>query len=188
MIGFNVRADVREVTRMLSQVQREIVPQAASTALNKTAANVRVATVRDLARALRVKGKTIGRHVAVSRSNKFRLRSSVLASEFQIPLVALRPRQTKRKTRPGGVYYKGRAGRGFRPHAFVVKKFGGRVFARTGATRLPIAQQFASGEVVQEFVSARAQAVLLDVAGRRWPVNFERELKFRLGRLGGAGG
>lgn len=50
MIDVDIRGDVKELTRMLKDVQRNIVPQVTVTALNKTGTKLKTATATRIAR------------------------------------------------------------------------------------------------------------------------------------------
>lgn len=111
MFKLDVRADVREVERMLTDVQREVVPQATATALNKTINKVRTLSVRELSSRLKIPQKVLKKRLIIPRSAKAsprRLTASVIGLLLDVRLSDVSPgRQTKAGVTVRGEAYKG---------------------------------------------------------------------------------
>lgn len=183
----SVRRDIQVVTSYLNKTQRKVVPAAAVSALNKTAANAQTDTVRALAAKYRVsqkilrgvrenkkKGtKGVAGRVLVIKAN-YRTMTAWLSAKVQAIKASKlgKPKQLKKGVRVGSYRYDG---------AFVARMNSGHVgvYKRKGGSRLPIAEQvikMPDGETIAQRNTAKRARV-------SFPKHFLHELKWRLSRL-----
>lgn len=143
------------------------MPQQAEQALKK--ATVKVAkwasneSARRVAKATKITARVVKNRVRMYIHNDF---ARVFVGLDPIAMKYLGPTQT-----PGGV----RAGRYYRPHAFISEKLGGHVYERVGKARLPIKKSTVDLE------GQGARQAILSIAKEIEPrllKEFERNLSF----------
>lgn len=174
MLRVSVRADVRRVGRDLDRVQRRIVPQVAAQALNRAAAAVRTATVREVSGAKSVRQKLVRGRVRVRKASKMKLTAWINVRPGPMPVVLT---GNARQTRSGA-----KVGRRLIAGGFVAQ---GRrrvaVFKRDGAARLPISEQMIE---MQPEIGAFTERNVRTVGRDRFRREFSRTLAYRLRKKG----
>jgi len=178
---FSVKADVRDVTRMLNKVERKVVPQAASTALNKTARQVNTKISRHISATSGIKVGEVKKRIQLLKASKNRLASSLWARGGRVPIDQLKG---ARQTKTGVRYNRGDGRKSTRRHAFM---HNGKAFRRKSlgggklVARLPIERQ-KGPSVPLEFIRNESERIMRATAGPAWQRNFQHELTRRLAR------
>lgn len=128
--GGNLNALMRSLENVADNI-----PKQQSIITGKVAKKTKSVIAKGVTQELAVKQKTVKEHIS---TRKTKSRAEVdLAKSARIPLRDFKARQTRK-----GVSYRISKSKGRRkaPHAFVVDKFGGRVYQRVGKARTPIRQ------------------------------------------------
>ena len=157
---------LEEIGRDLGATSKQIAPamRSAVSRVTKWAGNE---AARRISKATKVTGKVIKGRMRVEVMGKDGVLGRVWAGLLNIPLKAMKPRQTK-----SGVT----AGPAKVPGAFISKKLGGHVFKRTGSKRLPIQKQ--THPILDPGLDAMAS--LEKEIGDRLLREFEHQLKWQL--------
>ncbi|MDH5528254.1 MAG: phage tail protein [Nitrospirota bacterium] len=189
MIGLDIRADVRNTERWLTAVQKKAVPKAASMAMNRVTITVRKDSVRGISRATALKQKRVREAVVIAvKARRSHLVAVVAARPKRINLIEF---VTKGKQVPGafrrqtGVSAKAWAGRKVYKGTFIGRgKSSGKplVFARTSTHPKPL-KAIHGPSIPRTFVQEEINRVMVETASRRWPIEFDRALKFALSRV-----
>ena len=130
-----VDTNIKEVTKGLTRIQKRVIPQANSTALNKTMRTAVKEIKKDVAKDTGLKQKDIAERIKVRKSNKITQSTTMQMFGRYFNLIRFKARQFKKgvKAKAWGKLklYKG---------AFIAKAPSGQelVFARKGKSRLPI--------------------------------------------------
>lgn len=181
MIRFSITADLTAVKKSISDLKRKKVPQAAARALNKTIRAVRVEANKQIRQERALPASVVRDSLRVSLANKDKLVAAVVASGRPIPLRGYAARETRKgvtvKVSPGGRKLVKHAGNA----AFMVAKFGGHVYARTGSARLPMKKLYGPS-LPATFIKEKVQSAMDKVAGDTWPKRFAEELRFELNK------
>lgn len=226
MINFDVSVDIRAASKMLNDLGRNIVPQAASAALNRVATSARKVAVDTIRKETNIKASAVRKYVTTSKSNKTTLTATIRASKYAPNLINFGAREVKKGV-SANAWGKRKIYRG----AFIGNK-GRTVFVRTdykaplrsrgkrGGANRSIGQhnrrahpRRVAGKVVQvqshlvgtgprrpkagikalygpsvrrEFIRDVAQRAMMTTIQERWPIEFKRELAYRMGKAGGA--
>ena len=180
MIGLNVKADAREVERVLAGI-RGGAPTVLRRALNRTITPVRAEAARDVAQDMRVRVGTARRAMALRRATNRSLEASVTASGQRIPLIEFRARPVRQ-----GISYDLGRGRTVAKGAFLsTMKSGHRgAFRRKGKSRLPIGE-LRGPSIPHVFLQEKIVEAMRRVAGKVWSAEVERQLRFFLSRRHG---
>lgn len=197
MLTIDVRADIERAVRSLTEVQRKIVPTAASRALNKTAAQAKTQAAREIRNQYNISTRIIGRHIHLHRATPATLTASVSAEGEKLPIVAFGARQTKR----GVTAQIKRGARRLIRSAFVATlrsghrgvfargQYAGRGFVRrTRRIRpypkpdLPITELFTVG-VPQGFSNRLVLEALERKVRDKFPSLLDHEIRFALSRI-----
>lgn len=180
--GFSVKGDVREVAKMLNTTERKVVPQAASTALNKTARQVNTQIARHISASSGIKTGEVKKRIQLLKASKNRLASSLWARGGRIPIDQLKG---ARQNKTGVRYNRGDGRKSTRRHAFMVN---GKAFRRKSlgggkfVPRLPIERQ-RGPSVPREFIRNESERLMQATAGPAWQRNFQHEMTRRLARV-----
>jgi hypothetical protein len=121
------------------------LPKEVAIAINATSKKVRTEAARALKKELNVPVKVLKKAIKLkSKASSQELREVIgFLKGYPIPLKYFSPRKTATGvTAKIDSKIKGKAGRTAFPHAFLVSKYGGRVFNRVGKNRLPIKQVY----------------------------------------------
>lgn len=182
MMKLDVRLDLKEVQKYLTDVQRKRVPRAASRAINKTLTNVRTEASKQIRQKRALKAGVVRQAMSIVRATVARLAGSLNASGRPIPLREYAARRTKKgvtvKVTPGArklVTHQGNKG-------FIVDRIGGHVFAREGKQRLPIKKLYGPS-IPATFLKEKVVAAMHRVAGANWPKRFAEELRHELSKI-----
>jgi hypothetical protein len=204
MINIDVRADLRQVAaRFSGEVQAQMRP-AIVRALNRTATTTRGQASREIRAVYNIKASAIREQIKLIRARRDNLTALLVASGKRIPLVDFTGQilPSARTRKPVYVRVKRAGGRKIVRHAFIAKMASGHIgvflrkqpgspnFApvyRSGRIRsrgsdLPIAE-LSTLSLPQAFTNKQVLVALERVARTRFPLEFERELRFRASRL-----
>jgi hypothetical protein len=154
-------------------------PKAASAGLNRTADSARSLAVKEIARNIGAKQKTVRDATKVSKANPNKLEARVTAFGKRIPIYDLTARQTAK-----GVTYKaGEKGRKLIPSAFIAEMKSGHVgvFKRQGKERLPI-HELKGPSVPVVFARQKIQAAVLKMIDERLEKEIDQALKYFEGK------
>lgn len=225
MINFDVSVDIRAASKMLNNLGREIVPQAASAALNRVATSARKTAIDTIRKETNIKASAVRKYVTTSKSNKTSLTATIRASKYAPNLINFGAREVKKGV-SANAWGKRKIYRG----AFIGNR-GRTVFVRTNYATPPRTRGKRSGanrtisqhtrkahprrvggrsvqvqphqvgngpkrpkekikalygpSVRREFIRDVAQKAMMATIQERWPIEFKRELAYRMSKLGG---
>jgi hypothetical protein len=173
MISIDVRVDVAQMRRQLTDIQRRQIPKAAAYAINRSLDTGRGTAAREISSATKIKQKDVRKRLYIRRANALKLIGEVEAFPFSPNLAYFRARENKlgvaasawekRKT------YKG---------AFITPK--GKVVTRIGdASDAPL-KGLRGPSVPRTFMQERILAKIVAAMRLRWRTDFERDLARRL--------
>lgn len=150
--------------------------KAAIRALNRTAASVRTASVRAMARDLGVPQKPVRDATTIRRAAPGRNFAEVVAKGKRIPLRDFKARQTRK-----GVSYRIGQARKLILGGFIARMASGHVgvFTRAGRERLPIQEKFGPS-IPRVFSRRRIYAAMRTVMKDKLPKEFKSALAFYL--------
>ena len=117
----NLSQVMQDIDQFASSIQAVAVPRA----LNALLAQAQTAGLREIARVYEIGPRTMERYVEVKTATGADPQAEIIAKGRGFPLNVFKPVQTGK-----GVSVKVKGRRFTVPHAFVVAKFGGNVFAR----------------------------------------------------------
>lgn len=174
----NVKADVQKVMAMLNDTQRNIVPKAASRAINKTLTTVTAEAARQIKQDIG-SGISIGfikSNLEKKQANFNSLYASVTAKGKRLPVIEIDPHA---KQTAAGVSYKTRGETHEIPHAFLADMKSGHkgVFTRKDKSRLPISEKYGPS-LPKVFTNNAIMTALVNVANQRWQTTFNQEINF----------
>jgi hypothetical protein len=187
MMKFNVKLDIQRARRSL-QLEAKEVNKGAARALQRVATTVRKEADQGIRQTLAVKSSVVKNALSIrAPMGQHTLVRDVIATGKPIPLRDYNAKETRkgvtfRVVKSGGrkVYQmQGKPG-------FIVKKLGGHVFGRHGVdppgpARAPIRKAY--GPSITHRFGTKFIRNRMDQIGRsRWPIEFDREMKFRSSR------
>lgn len=191
----SVRADIKEVVRGLSDLEREVVPRAAQQALNRVAPTVKTATVRALQAQLKLRNQAgLRATIRVVKAQKGNLTAevgtadrSIKMDETRNALVRVTRKRVGKTTRKvTTVLFKGkRLGEDviqvtLAPVRSIRKKEPGRY--ATGKKSAKIAPVYAYTQL-QELIAAKVDEMQDKLGEERFRIEFDRSLAEGLRRL-----
>jgi Prophage minor tail protein Z (GPZ) len=191
----DVRADIRELTRGLTDLQRTVIPKATQQALNRVAPTVKTATVRALQARLKLRNQSgLRASIRVVKAQQGNLTAEVGTADRSIKMDETRNalvRVTRKRTIGGGsrkvttVLFKGAKLDGviqvtLSPLRSIRKKEGGRY--STGKRSQKIAPVYAYTQV-QELIKAEIDREQERLGAQRFGIEFDRALAEGLRRL-----
>jgi hypothetical protein len=156
------------IGRDLGATQKQIEP-AMRSAVSRVVRWAGNEAARRISKATKVTGKVLKGRMRVEVMSKDGVLGRVWAGLSNIPLKAMKPRQTK-----SGVT----AGPAKRPGAFISEKLNGHVFKRTGKKRLPIEKETFS--ILDPGLDAMGS--LENEIGERLQREFETQLKWQMSK------
>ncbi len=181
---FDVRFDVNQAKAMLNGLQRQVLPQAASRAINKTSQSAKSVAVKLIAKDIGIKQKDIRTSITLLKASRIKLQAVVQASGKRLPIIKLDPHATQDSV---GVSYKGQNGQRKQiTGAFIATMKGGHrgVYKRApGAKRFPIIE-LRGPSIPYVFCQAKITQALQESVETRWPVIFDHEVQYELQRRG----
>jgi hypothetical protein len=191
----DVRSDIREVTRGLTDLQRTVIPKATQQALNRVAPTVKTATVRALQARLKLRNQAgLRTSIRVVKAQQGNLTAEVGTADRSIKMDETRNalvRVTRKRTTGGGsrkvttVLFKGVKLDGviqvtLSPLRSIRKKDGGRYSSGKRSQR--IAPVYAYTQV-QELIKAEIDREQERLGAQRFGIEFDRALAEGLRRL-----
>jgi len=204
MIKFDVKSDFKEVERILGSLAKEIVPQAASTAINRTLVISRKTSTKLLEMSIKAESAVtrVGANklIKLTKSKVRTLTGSLRIKNTRIPAINFKTRSVKGK----GIYVTTKAGSTFLKGAFKAKMPGGHkgIFyrrtsqrrgniktvkkgknaGRTYRANLPITERTMPG-IGFQFFSTKVFKTIDTQARKAWPREFAKAMKARVARL-----
>jgi hypothetical protein len=126
----DVKADIRAIQRDLKAIA-PLVQKSTVRALSRTVQHVQSQSVKNIANAVSVPQKVIRQRSKISKASPWQLSATLSMNLFPIPIIKLKPKQTKRGVTVARHAY---------PSAFIAPMPSGHmgVFQRLGKKRLPI--------------------------------------------------
>jgi hypothetical protein len=187
MIKISVKLDIQQARASFAGEAKE-VNKAAARALNRVAITARKAADQEIRKRITLKSGVVKEAIKVVFPYGQRsLIRDIVATGSPIPLRDYQATQTKKGARFAVVkgqrkLYK-RQGR----PGFIIERIGGNVFVRTeddppGPRKGKIKKVFGPS-ITQRFRTKRVQQALETVINARWPIEFEREMKYRQSKL-----
>ena len=176
MIEVDVRLNIAEVKRMLGSQLKAEIDKAVPTTLNRVASSTRTVAVREINKITGLKGASIRERLAIQRATRALPEARIIAKKYAPNLINFQARQTKR-----GVSANAWRKRKVYTGAFIANQ-GRTVFTRVGAARLPI-KALKGPSVPRTFMQDAVDSAMRKTINERWPVEFERQVAFRIGRL-----
>jgi len=172
------------------------LPREMATAINKTAKDVRIVVAREMRKELpsKIKIATLKKVIKTkSSATKDQLVAVIrLAKGFPFPMRYFSPKQNKRGVNARLGRVKGKEGKTFFPHAFVIDRWGGNVFERinkgAGSGRGPLKQLFgpSPGDIWNK---TEIVHLAYQTARRQLPIQMQKRIRFLMlqtsGRLRG---
>jgi hypothetical protein len=186
MSGFSVgvKGDLKAITKDLDQVQKKIVPQVSSSALNKAATKVRSVSTKHVAKAKQITPqKLIRERMAIKRSNKRTQRTKIIALLNGIPVDKLTARTKSKHMPSGGFVMQVRGGK----ELIVTRKQKSKQAAgrdrkgRPRRGRLPVERTKVR---IETTVNITVRRVIRTTGASHFKKTFERDLNYRLQKKG----
>jgi len=177
----SIDSNIKELTRDLTNVQKKLIPQVASRAINRTARTVFTRLKRQIAKDTGLKQKEIASRFTLIKSNKSTLSALVRMIGRWFNLARFGAKQFK-----GGVKASAWGQRKMYRGAFIANK-GRTVFAltpgaRRNKTRLPI-KALVGPNPSREFNKQTRDPRFNTTVINDFKKNFSADLKYRLGKL-----
>lgn len=181
MLRLDIRGDLNEIKKSLTDLQQKKVPTAAARALNKTIGNVRTVASKAIREERALSAKVVRDALTVQRATRTKLVASLTASGRPIPLRDYQARAGKRgvtvKVSPGKRKLVVVGGN----KAFEIEKLGKHIFVREGNTRLPIKKLFGPS-IPATFLKDKVVAAMAKAGAENWQKRFTEELQFELSK------
>lgn len=185
MIEISIEADVEAATKQLYRYEREIIPKAASSAINKTMTNTITAVNRYISRRTGLKIKELKANQYRIRSSRFTL-AAILVNHMRRPVNIIRF-VTPGKRQPGafrkqkGVSANPWKTRRLFEGAFIVMGRSGKPFVAVRTSRNRSGIRGVHGPSLnKEIVRPGARQVIRATVNDRFRINFERDLNYFL--------
>jgi len=180
-ITLDVKADIKQVTKMLGGLQQGKINRAATRALNKTVTTVRTKAVRLIAKDIGIKQQKVRANIILKRARRNFLQAILSASNRRFTLIEIDPRA---KQTAIGVHLKQQGGRRVIPHAFIIKRRqSGKdaIVKRKTSKRYPLIEL--RGESVADVFTAPAvMNTMQHTANQAWIKNFNHELNYEFSK------
>ena len=96
MIQFDVSVDIKAAMAALNEVQRKVIPQAASSALNRVATSARRVAIDTIRKETNIKAAAVRKYVTTKKASKSMLTAEIRASKYAPNLINFGARQTKK--------------------------------------------------------------------------------------------
>jgi len=171
-----IDSNIKELTRTLTTIQKTVIPQATSTALNKTARTVFKEVKRDVAKDTGLKQKEVAERMTLVKANKYTQSAHIKMEGRYFNLIRFGARQMKK-----GVKTKAWGKRKLYRGAFIANK-GRTVFAREGKDRVPIKALVGPNPAV-ELARRMKKPEFNKRVMARFDKVFSQELNYRLKRM-----
>ena len=177
-ISFSVKADVKEVTKALTGLQRKEIPAAVSASLNRAIPTTRTAIIREASRYFGVKQKLMRSRIRFQRRDRATKRfweAGVFSVVSDIPAALTgKPRQLKKGATVGRRRYPGK---------FVATMPSGKtgIYGRLTRKRFPIKEEkIRIHERILPMIVRNLQTVGMPAFRKR----LDHEMRYRLAKRG----
>jgi hypothetical protein len=196
---FQVKPDMRSARAYLERLEKRDLPRVVGRSLDRTGASVKSLFSRRLRARLNLKKSVVDAALKIRRSSEIQTLTALQAGRAWFALqttgkpIPLRD-FAARMTRSGVTFKVGRKGGRKRYTAngqpgFIVQRLGGHVFVRKGPEPkgpATVGIRKVYGPALPQFLASRVeQKILIEHAGKVWPVEIERNARFALKRRGG---
>jgi hypothetical protein len=175
-VEINVRVDVQRTIDELRELADRVIPAATSRALNRTIDSGRAEAVRAVSDETGYTRSEVRERMFVKGATPRRWRAELQA----FPLSKNLSRFNARQQAPGVRANAWRNTKTYRG-SFILKK-NGRVVSRVGKERFPL-KGLRGPSVRKSFMRPKVNDRIVQRIRTRWPLEFQREIAFRLGRL-----
>lgn len=180
----DVRTNFPQVAEALKRVEFDLGNKVMARTLNVVMAQAQTAMSREIRQEFNVSASYVRERLRVRRafvgSGRFNLTAELIGGDGKRRSANVI--QFMRGTGPKGVKVAIRKGRAKQIVGAFVGNKGRTVFRRVGATRLPI-EPVRTIDIAQMFNTARINRRVVETIEMRFPVVFERELRFALSRF-----
>lgn len=180
----NISTDLKQAERYLSDIERKILPRAASSAINKALTQTRTQAVRRISKETGLKQKSVRSRFGLQRSRPTTLSGTLALTEGRFPNIAsFNGRQTKK-----GVSANAWGRRKIYHGTFLIQRPWGPVAVarKIRGQRYPLKPIFGPS-LVKTMAALPLSNELEDFAQRKFRRLFNHEVKYRLSLLRGGG-
>lgn len=174
--------DVDHVLKALGSIPTGPARRAIARGLNKTATNVRTSASTAIRQRRSLSAKVVRDAMAIRKATTQRLVAQLVVTGKPIPLRDYKANQTKKGVTVSVTPGKRKLVEHRDNRAFIVPSIGGHVFAREGASRLPIKKLFGPS-LPSTFVQAEVRKAWTATATESMPKRLAEELRFELSKL-----
>ena len=180
--------DLRKLHKRLDDIGKKVVTRAANSAINKTAASIKVRAVKEISKETGLTQKVIRKQIDIARSSRGTLRAVVSAKGSAVNVIEFvtpSRRNTKAFRKNRGVSAKPwRKRRVFKGTFIGHGKNSGKalVFKRTGKNPYPI-KALHGPSIPRTFIEERVNKLLVNTARELFRKNLKRDLDFFMSRL-----
>lgn len=191
VIDIKVTQDLKNIERRLTKAQRKVIPQAATSAINRTAKSVKSLAIKTVSKQTGAQNKVVKTRIDERKATRATLTATLLFKKRAINLILF---VAKAKRVPGAF----RAQRGVKAKTKKLRVFAGTfigtgsggqkklVFRRTTDSRRPI--EAVPGPNITARLRSKKLRKILDIKGRLvFDKELDRQLTFRLKKLKLAG-
>ena len=188
VVDVKVGFDLRKLSTRLDDIGKKVATRAANSAINKTAASVKVRATKEISKETGLTQKVIRKQIDITRSNRGTLRAAVSAKGSAINViefVAPSRRTTKAFRKRQGVTAKPwRKRRVFKGTFIGHGKNSGKplVFKRTSKNPYPI-KAIHGPSIPRTFIEERVNKLLVNTARELFRKNLKRDLDFFMSKL-----
>jgi hypothetical protein len=174
---YDVRCDIAQATKFLTDLQRQVIPAAVARALDRTISNAKTAAVQTIVAETGLPAKLVRDRLTIRGANRNRLEAILTANPAAPNLARFQARQTKR-----GVSANAWRKRRIYPGTFLAND-NRTVFKRVGKARLPI-KPIHGPSVPRTFLQRKAQEQIDRILKSRFAFNFDSAIEGLLKRRG----
>ena len=170
-----ISVDLDGAMKVLDDLERKYVPQAASAAINRVATSARAEAVREIARKTGLTQAEVRKHVDIVTANRGNLEATIVAKAWSPNLIRYKARQT-----PQGVVASPWRNKRTHKGTFIGNQ-GRTVFVRQGKARLPL-KPVRGPSVRKEFLQGYAIKAMEKKVAERFGLEFDRALRAIIAR------
>jgi hypothetical protein len=170
MVSVTTTVDFSGAFREITNLEKAVLPQAATAALNRVAASARTQAVRVIGAESSLKQADVRPHVTLTKATRTRLEAVINAQPWSPNLIRYQARQVK-----AGVSARAWGQRKVYKGAFIGNK-GRTVFKRATKERLPL-KALHGPSVPKEFVATKTRSAMDAKIKERFVPEFESALR-----------
>lgn len=188
-LDISVRSDIKATVLRLAAKGTKAIQDSSVRALNRTASSVRTEASREIRQRYNLKASVIKANMRIVKATRSRLVAEIVATGKRIPLIEFGARAVNpwnvagrsHRRRGGGVSAAVTKTRRLFKGAFIAVMPSGHrgVYLRQGEGRK--IRQLMGISIPKAMVERQVNATLAKFAAQRFRIEFERDLKYRLG-------